>query len=134
MSFYCNSFTKWRRGDSNCANDGTACTAVDEVDATQPLSAFLGRASFHAIARRPARSGQIVDTLRVCGVLLVALLLTGCDWQRFAPGDKCWWQRSNPAVVTDTVWNQTPDSGNPAWRPFLLVSRQVWADSTRVCR
>lgn len=70
------------------------------------------------------------------GTIAVSLFafVSACDWQALSPGDKCWWQRSNPAVVTDTIWNTTPDTGDPSWRPYLLVGRQVWTDSARVCR
>lgn len=77
--------------------------------------------------------------MRKTYLFALLLLVSGCQWNALAPGDRCWYRMTTPAFRTDTVWNQVPkaalpDSVQNQWRPFVLFQQQTgWADSVRVC-
>ena len=65
--------------------------------------------------------------------LALLALLGGCGWDITRPPQRCYWKYTKFAAVTDTVWNRVPNNGNPAWTPYVLVTRDLPSDSTREC-
>jgi hypothetical protein len=77
--------------------------------------------------------------MRLLAVLTAVALVAACDWQRFSPGDKCWWTETQFAIRLDTAWNTTPitaipDSMQYLWQPYILLRSRVATDSAWTCR
>lgn len=64
--------------------------------------------------------------------LAMLFLLTGCA-DLTIPPQRCFWRYTEIGFRTDTLWNTVPDNGDPAWRPYWLVGREVPTDSVRQC-